>query len=477
MLRPLPFWLLPGCFLVCALPLLTFLAIQVPTGESPDEVAHIIRMDSVRRGELIGQRRPYLDALGKAISDSGVRANAALLATGFSFQPGTPIAGRVMTRERAQALANYPWEPTTAFVSIPNTGIYPPVFYMPGAAAMQLAVWLGRPPLGAIHWGRLGNGGCYVVLGLAALLLARRLQGLFFAALILPMSLWLAASANQDGPVIAAAVLSAALLTRRTQPAWWGAIACFALVAMAKPPYLPLAILFMVYVPTGGLGWPARIAGGACAALPAVAWFVFAQKVATVPFIRGGPFNAGPYWPGTQGEMFGHIDPALQLQVLLNRPSLMLQLPLEVIGHSPFLGWEFIGVLAILDLLLPLWMYAGWSWALIALLVGDSLRSRHEAPGPGPLEGLAVGAIVLATAFSLCLGQYVSWTMTGAAAIEGIQGRYLIPLLGFAALTLPSLALPGAPVLRWVFRLPVMAVAFMGLVVIPRLVVSTYYLR
>ena len=477
----LPPRLLPWTFVLFALPLLLFLALAVPTGEVPDEVAHMIRMEGLLHRSFVGHRVPSRDLGGNPVADSGVTANSAMLTAGFSFVPGTPLAQRVMTRERAAALHNVPWNPKPTFVSITNTGVYSPLFYLPGAAAMEVAHGVGAGPWRAVLTARAVNAVLYVALGMVALLVARRAQGLMFAALVLPMSLWLAASCNQDGLVIASATLAAALLTRGTMRGWWTGGLVLAAVVMAKPLYLPLVGVLALLLPASalprhGLALPLRLGGAVLAAVPALLWFGVAQKYAVVPFVRGEPFLGGPNWFGDPNQLFGSLDPGLQLQVLLHKPSLLVTLPFKTLMVDDWLLHGIVGVLGVLDILLPIWFYRLWFVAIGLLCVGEGLADRREAR-PGVVVGLLTVGCVVAAAFALFDGQYLSWTYTGNATIEGMQGRYFIPLIPFLGIALPFVPVGAAGPLQAALRLPAVVAAAAGMVIIPALVVGIYYLR
>ena len=470
--------ILPSLFLLFALPLLGFLSLAVPTGESPDEVAHAVRMESLRYGDIVGYRRPRLDALGQPVADSGVTAHLAMLLAGFSFRPGSPLADRVMTREREATLEATPWGKAPTFISVPNTAVYSPLFYVPGAVAMQCAKWLGYGPWETILAARLANALTYAALGLAALLLARRLQGLLFAVLLLPISLWMAASCSQDGAVIGSAALGAALLSRGTMRSWWAGAAAVAMLAVSKPLYLPLAGVVAVLLPRQG-AWPGlRASGAALAVVPALAWYAVANHYAVVPFVRGGVYPAGPNWPGDPKRMFGMVDAALQVRVFLHDPLLLLTMPAEAMAaRAKYLLLEMVGIVGVLDIFLPAALYVLWFTALAALLPGEALARPREPEGPGPWVRFAVLACVVAAVFAVFDGQYLSWSQIGAAEIQGVQGRYLVPLLPFVGLALPRLFLPGAGFGQWLLRAPAIAAGCAGLVVIPQLVVATYYLH
>src|SRR5271157_614034 len=76
-----------------------------------------------------------------------------------------------------------------------------------------------------------------------ALLIARRCRLLLFVTLMVPMSLWLAASFSMDNGLIVFSVLASALLTRSeggdrwAEVCFWLAGLALALVFVSKPPY------------------------------------------------------------------------------------------------------------------------------------------------------------------------------------------------------------------------------------------------
>ncbi|MBV8915549.1 MAG: hypothetical protein JOZ05_21245, partial [Acetobacteraceae bacterium] len=96
-------FVLPALFLFLVVPMLVFSALIVPTAEVPDEVAHIVRANSLLHGVLIGHRVPVTDALGRPAQDAVVAANPALVAAGFAFPPGS---SKLLTRERLDQLRN-----------------------------------------------------------------------------------------------------------------------------------------------------------------------------------------------------------------------------------------------------------------------------------------------------------------------------------------------------------------------------------
>lgn len=466
----------PLLFILLVFPVLVLSALIVPPGEIPDEVAHIVRANSLLHGQLFGERRPSTDSAGNPAQDAGVIANPALLAAGFAFQP--TVRPKAMTRQRWDELLATPWAPSTAWVSVPNTAVYFPIFYLPAAAGLGLAHAVGCGPFVAIYVARIANVIAFTALAIAALTLARWGRGGILAALALPMTVSVAGSCNQDGLLIATACLATALLTRPGATSLRLAAAALALVLATKPVYLPLAPLI------GAVAWqrgePVRsvLVITAATALPAIVWYLLVSHYTIVPFNQSAPYVAGPLWPGRPGQVFGTTNPAEQLRVFLRRPEALFGLPYQTMLHSELI-WarEFVGVLGTLDLPLPQWLYSLWWWALAALGLAQFVRDRREpAAWPGWLSLLGL-LLILASLVALLDGQYLSWTHVGAKRVEGVQGRYFIPLIPLLALALPKLALPLGAKLRAVLQAPLALAAAAALLTVPTLLVTAYYLR
>ena len=144
------------------------------------------------------------------------------------------------------------WGRPPIFLSFPNTVIYPPFFYLPqviGVRLGQAAGWTVEASYTLGRWGALGGS---FALGALALWHARRGAVLIAVILGLPMTLFLAASVSQDGPLIASGALLAALLSRpaaemRASPALRiGLGLLLAALALARPPYILLSLIILL---------------------------------------------------------------------------------------------------------------------------------------------------------------------------------------------------------------------------------------
>ena len=459
---------LPVLFLLCALPLGLVLARLVPPGEVPDEAAHAIRAYAVSTGQWIGRRAPA--GPGGTLLTAGYTVDTGLFAVALAPPDGLVTADLARQRDATG------WSGAAVFASVPNTASYAPALYLVSGAALGAGRWLGLGPAFCLQAARVANLLAYAALGALALRLARRARFLLFALLCLPGSVSLAASLNQDGLLIALAVLAASLLTRPGATARRWAALPLAAVCLAKPPYLPLAGLLII--PPGRWRWAAFGSGAGlavAAALPALAWTAAAVRRTLVPFTTG-TYTPGPLYAGAQ-TVFDTTDSGAQLAILLADPLRIITLPVEP-GALWWRVWphEVIGVLGQLSLVLPDGLYAAWFAALACALAGDVVAARRDAAPWGIGRALIVLGTVGASVLLVFVAQYLSWPHVGADSIAGVQGRYFVPLLAALVLAVPSVpALRGAA--SGALAAPAALVSAGQFVAIPLIVVRRWYLH
>lgn len=468
-------------FLLTAGPSLIVLALLVPLGEAPDEPAHIARAAAVLNGDVIGHRvlRPAQDGR-PAATVAGFDIDFAYfsaLAWLPSVPPGAP---KTLTRAALATRSAVTWTKDRTFVEVSNTANYLPLAYLPGALGIGAARLAGAGPFVALHVGRLAQAAAYLALGMAALLAAPGRRALLLALLLMPMSLSLGAAIHQDGMLIAASALAAALIARAIHDGrfyGWGT-AILALVIASKPPYLPLAVAALLPWMIGRMTLRRCLAGGVVAVAPALLWSALAALVVTVPFGKP-PYHPGSLWTGDPSVTLYATDAAAQIRILLAQPSRLLMVPLRsAMEGIPFLTSEFVGVLAWLDLSLPRWAYSLWFAALGCALAADLGQGGRTPTTRRPwLAPVAVVPCVLAAILLLYLVQYLTWTDVGRPTVDGVQGRYFIPIAALASLGLPLL-----PRWTWPHRaatplsLAPLAMGVIGIAVLPVLVVYRYYI-
>ena len=468
-------------FICFSLPTCLLLALMVPTGQVADEHNHLIRAAGLLRGEILGKRAVLHTPQGEPF-----------LATGLIANPGLSLAigsSKKLTHSEVDRLKGIPWAKAGIYFNAPNTATYMPAFYLPSAAAIGISRILDLSPYTSILAARVSNVLCYVAIGALALLWTCRGHTLLFAALTLPMTLSLAASCNQDGLLIAATVLASALLTRSTGPrggSYWTAGILLGSIIAVKPPYIALAALMLAPLTlTPFSSWNrctirSSLCGTLLATIPALIWTTISLYFVAVPLYVSPAYHPGPLWPGDPETTFHYLDPHAQMQVFLHNPIRLFVLPLISLGewNNLLTTWQqMIGNFGWLDVTMPPTVYVMWTVALICAALNDVffVRNLPDQTPRGLISALGLFA-GLGALWGVLDSEYLAWTRVGNALISGLQGRYLLPILAAWTCALPSLHTPANSYLRKAFTFPVYGMAFYGMIFLPILMATTYYL-
>ncbi len=461
-------------------------AALVPAGQAADEPAHAFRGYSVGHGEIVGHREVTKYPDGAELPVTTVDIDAMLGAVMLRNGAGNAHA---ISLDDLVVAGFSKWANMKSPAAIGPIGSYFPLFYLPAAAVMAVAQPLGLVPADAVQISRFLNLGCFLLLGVAALLAAQRGRAIFLCVLSVPMTVSLAASLNIDALLIATSVLGAALLTRDDAapsagrwPAksWWAAAAALVGVALVKPPYLPMLGALLLPLPRRG-AW--RALGGAVGrrlglvvalSLPVFAWTAYVARY-VVSGVYKPAYTPGPWWPGEAGMTLHGTDAAAQTKILLDHPGHLLAVVQSGLHES--LKLDMVGVLGWLDVMLPKWLYPFW-WVAVGIAVASEMIGRRGAGrGLRLADTLLLLLMLAATVAAICVSQYLAWTPVGFTATEGVQGRYFLPLLPFLALVLPRAGIPGGGAARLAGLLAPGAAAIAGCVAMPFIFLWVYYLR
>jgi len=396
------------------------IAWSMPPFMGADEMNHIHRADLLTYGQLIGERIP---------SDRGERAGGTLdrslddALQYFETIPFHPEA-KVDAGKSAQASA-IKWQARLEKGGFENTAVYPPFFYLPQTLGLWIGKALDQPVVRSVYFARTANALTCVIVGFCALLLACRARLLLFTMLMLPMSVALYGTVTQDGMAIATSALGCALLSRamsrnRATTRWelWGATLCFALVGMVKQPYVFFCLLPLV-AKVEQARWRWVAAGSALAAT--LGWYVWMGVSVQTQLIRPDAI----------------VDPYSQIQFLLNQP---LSIP-SIAAQTIKVMWksylsQFIGVLGWLDTILPKFYYY---FAQVIILISLLLTGYSGPLDVGKNVTVPVALILLGAIGAIFAALYVVWTPVGFAYVEGVQGRYFLPVAVMSSLMLEGM--------------------------------------
>jgi uncharacterized membrane protein len=414
-MRPDRFFLLAG--LLYGLVLL----VVTPPFQVPDEPTHFYRAYALSEGE------PWATH-GEAGLGAVLPASLQELGTGLRGDLPSHPERKIRPEKVLRALQVPLEEERRAFTDYRAAAQFTLVPYLPQAAGIAVARGLGAPALGLLYAARLAN------LFAATFLIALGLRWLPSFSWLLtmlaltPMALFLRASASADALTTAVAFLLAGAVARlawgEERQGGWRDVAVLtasaAALCLTKPVYVTLAFVVLL-IPAARL--PGGRRGPALLLFFAITAAAFGLAMATA-----GAVDV-PIRPDAP------VDRDRQVQAALAEPLRVAWILTEDYLH---LGRRYVaqivGQLGWLDANLPhpfLWGYA----AVLGLLaLFDTRRTVVVSLGQRALLIL----VAVATLALVSASQYATWTPYRADHVEGIQGRYFIPLAPAAAWILHS---------------------------------------
>ncbi|HEY8515804.1 MAG TPA: DUF2142 domain-containing protein [Candidatus Binatia bacterium] len=408
-------WLDPArLFAVLAIPLGLVYALLTPPFQVPDELRHLRRVVQIAYGGVTGGTD-----IPASIDEFAKRAQA-------DRRPRARVARRAFSIDKLRELAAMPLEPERAVhFAGDRTLPYSPVVYLPAVAAVGVGRAVGARPLALLYLARLALLAGGVALVWWALRLTPALAWPLCLLALLPMTTFLRSGLTADTMTTGCALLFFALMLR----AWRGAgplstselvalTAAGCVLALCKQGYLPLTL--------GVLG------------IPRERFATPRTRLVSLALMLGVPLLVSALWLASLDDWMWdnprRANPDVQLRMLLENPRRFV----EVLGATwltPGRIWRladtFVGRLLLLSVRPPTLVVVLCLATLVALIAGDA-----TAPSARIRERLLLLGAVLACIVVISLGAWIKWSTVGGAAIHGIQGRYLHPLVPFVALAL-----------------------------------------
>ncbi|HYC62078.1 MAG TPA: DUF2142 domain-containing protein [Thermoanaerobaculia bacterium] len=412
-----------------ALPVAILFAFLTPPFQSPDEVGHYWRANAIARGQLTFEK---VDGRPGAMIPADARD---LVATLWMELAGKDLKFDDSKFDRAREL-----KPSQELVRVSFPAFYTAVSYMPQSAALFVARVMNVRTLYAFYAGRVLNG----IAGIALVMLAMRLlpdaAWVFGAVGLTPMFLFLGGTYSADVVTIGLAFCAIAGALQATRRMLFPLFA--GLLSLAKPGYALIALLRLPRIRERKERLPIVLAflavaiGGVIAALTA----------------RDAIHQARPD---------AVTDASAQTKVVIAAPLQFVQLAvMHYAQHPTRYTDQLIGRLGWLDVGLPRFVLLAYlaMFLYVALSVGLRVTAIDRA---------VMFVVIVATLLTVALADYLSWTPVGSDTIEGIQGRYFLPIAPLVLLMI------SARWLRWTGWV-VCAVAVIGNIVALYAVTARY---
>jgi uncharacterized membrane protein len=144
----------------------------------------------------------------------------------------------------------------------------------------------------------------------------------------------------------------------------------------------------------------------------------------------------------------------------------------DYVRHAPRYGAQLVGKLGWADVSLPTSFLVAYAGLLLALVFLDASPRIRMTAG----QRLVLAVAVLAILGLVSASQYAVWTPYGADFIDGIQGRYFLPIVTAGAWLCHTRELAGrVPVERWSPGLVAAVSVAISLAVSVATLVARYY--
>jgi uncharacterized membrane protein len=421
-------WLRPQ-FVFPLLGLILGLALTILTApfQAPDEPQHFLRAYQISEGGIVPSRQNHRGGGDLPVSVSRITERFAAI----RFHPEVKISWN----EIGSAL-QVPLEPGKRRFTPFVTSIYSPIGYLPQSAG----IWLGRrwdcPPLGLMYLARIFNLLGWLTLGTVALHLTPVNQRAFLMLLLMPMSLFQAASMSADATTNGLAVLFTAVVLRhvireaRVSLSAWIAVALVsAALTLTKFAYLPLAALVLL-IPPSHCGGIRRY----FAAAVVIALVNLSALLAWAPQTHG---------LDTVVRDQSDVSPRGQLEYLRTHPAAVIKVPAYTFARDGYLFFRsFVGRLGSMDAKMSVAFIIPY---FVALMLACWLQQTPVPPYPVWRIALLIVPLLVISLLGIAMLNYIYWTPIGSRGIDGMQGRYFLPLAPAMLIAVWSLTRPFAP--------------------------------
>ncbi len=377
-------------------------AVITPPFQVPDEVAHYWHAVSIAHGNVFHVMQN--ERMGTYVPKS---------ARDFVYLTWVETAGKPENKigiARLRTASELPYQPEPVFRSFP--ALYTPIPYLPGTLASLVADSLHVRPFIAFYAGRIVTATACVLLIAAAMLECGELAAIIAAIAVLPMTLYMFGSFSADAVTISLAIYTTAVAWRARSDdpmntrRWVRLCVAASALALCKMLYAPLALLALAPRARGYGGSPNRLRR-------AISLFVSLA----IGLALSAAMVSRQYHP-----LRPDANPKMQLQSIAAHTAHVASLVAkDFVAQYGGYRDQFVGRLGWVDVPLSGFLTAAAFYLLFAVAVTRDVAIT-------PAARLFALLLTLALFFAVSLSQYVAWTPPGVDYVDGIQGRYFLPL-------------------------------------------------
>ena len=406
---------LPTIFLVIGIPIgLTYALLLAPL-QAPDESAHFFRAYSVSTGRCVP---PVSDSIPESLHNLARR-----------FTGGFDALRTIQFLDYWQPLTRHPYSAGTRLITInPAANINSCIGYAAAGAGVAAARALSQPALVLMYCGRIANLAFYLAFIYFALKIAPIGRAGLFCLALMPMAIHQGASLSSDSLSISSAFLYVAYVLylaygnrvttiRVRQLLLLGALALFSSQCKLNP----WLVLLTGLIPAARFGSRTRKAVVIGLVLVLILGAMLIWQHVDQPNAR--------MLESTRTGRDIHVD--RNLSFVRDHPLTYFRSLLYTCWvYGPFYTRSFVGQLGWLTIRLPDWLIAAYV-ALLALAActGSRRLSRTERLVCfGTCLGTLISIFVLLFSMETTQAELSQMASGHLLWIQGVQGRYLIPI-------------------------------------------------
>lgn len=306
-----------------------------------------------------------------------------------------------------------------SFAEFPNTALYAPFPYMPQASGIALGRTLDASPLILVYMGRIFNLSVWIFLIYLAIKNTPVSKWLFFLLALTPMSLFQASSLSVDvfSNGIAFLLISLFLSYSFDEAKAIKRVDVLIifllslLLSLSKQVYFPVIFLFLLIPAKKFVTKKKYFITFALLCLLNISALALWSFLAKEIYI---PYPDRPFVDPDEQILFITADPLRYLGTIINTFS-----QLGVVYTK-----QFVGRLGWLDTKLPDLLI--FSYLLILMFV--AIVDNQKGIAIHYKEKILMAMVLFLTIILTSTMMYLTWTAVGGNIIEGIQGRYFIPV-------------------------------------------------
>lgn len=419
-----------------------FFVFKTPLLWGADETTHVGRVYQLAHGQILSQEihDGYSGYGFGGYIPSSLKEVILYVNRDFNVNAPQEVPGVrwVDIPEDYNKFANFSLQRPLVQYNFSNTAIYSPISYAPSTIAFQIAAITDLKLGPTIFLGRIFDLMLYITIAGAALYALRgyKIQWLFFAIGLLPTMVYQASFINADAVTNTVAFALAALIakgllnrSKLTRFETYLMLFCAFLMPITKPTYIFISLLIFT-IPIKKLSLPSKygrliLAGSVVAGIMLyAAWQLNTGYLSNASkWIIAGVV---PWWQS--------IDSTAQVKYVLGHPfdfikSFMRTLLIADNGYWDGifgrLGFNYVTVPATAHVL-----------AVASVITAILMSERLSMTKKRLAAFLSVAFVSILAIFGTL---YITISEVGQATIEGVQGRYFMPILPIILLILTML--------------------------------------